>query len=54
MMNSIFLFFYSFGNAVLGQFGDRMNLKYFVTLGMLIACISYGSIGILSYYEIKN
>jgi OPA family glycerol-3-phosphate transporter-like MFS transporter len=54
MMNSIFLFFYSFSNIILGQFGDRMNLTLFVSLGMFVSCISFGSIGLLSMFEIKN
>ena len=47
-MNFSFLFAYALSNSILGQFGDRMDLKYFVLIGMLVSCISFGGIG-LSY-----
>eukprot|EP00825_Cyclidium_porcatum_P030309 TRINITY_DN3213_c0_g6_i1.p1 TRINITY_DN3213_c0_g6~~TRINITY_DN3213_c0_g6_i1.p1 ORF type:complete len:492 (-),score=37.74 TRINITY_DN3213_c0_g6_i1:328-1803(-) len=41
--NMIFLFCYAFSLYVIGQLGDRFNLKYFVGCGMLLTSVIYGS-----------
>ncbi|KAL4500513.1 hypothetical protein ABPG72_002937 [Tetrahymena utriculariae] len=46
-MDFAFLMSYSIGFATLGYYGDRMNLKYFTTIGMFCAVICLLVIGIL-------
>lgn len=47
-MNSCFLFAYAFSNATIGHLGDKVNLIYFIAIGMLTALSSFGLIGILA------
>ncbi|KAL4498797.1 hypothetical protein ABPG73_003594 [Tetrahymena malaccensis] len=46
-MDFAFLMSYSIGLATLGHYGDRMNLKYFTTVGMFCAVICLLIVGIL-------
>ena len=49
IMNSCFLFAYSFSNATIGHLGDKMNITVFITIGMITALISFGFIGICAH-----
>ncbi|EAR90476.2 MFS transporter (macronuclear) [Tetrahymena thermophila SB210] len=46
-MDFAFLMSYSIGLATLGHYGDRMDLKYFTTIGMLCAVVCLMVVGIL-------
>lgn len=46
-MDFAFLMSYAIGLATLGHYGDRMNLKYFTSMGMLAAVVCLMTVGIL-------
>lgn len=43
LIDTLYLFSYSLGMATIGNLGSRIGLKYFVSVGMIIATISYMS-----------
>ncbi len=53
-INSIFLLCYACSLAIFGKFGDKINLKYFVGIGMVSASIFFGLVGILGFFKFSN
>jgi len=46
-MDSVFLFSYAISLKIIGTYGDRIHLKYFITLGMFFASLNLGLIAII-------
>lgn len=38
----------------LGSYGDRINLKYFIGIGMILTSFASSLIGIIAFFEIKE
>lgn len=51
----IFMFCYAISIYGLGQMGDRVNLKYFIGIGMACTCVLYGSLAFVRLvFDCKN
>jgi len=51
-MDSCFLFSYAISCKILGNLGDKYNLRYFVGIGMLLASFFFSAIGILGILKL--
>ena len=49
-MDSCFLFSLAISCSILGNLGDKYNLKYFVSYAMLLASFFFSAIGFLGIY----
>ena len=52
--DTIFLFFYGFGNLILGKKGDEMDLRKFLRLGLFFIILTNISLLILGFTQFKN
>lgn len=49
-----FLLCYSLSFYLFGWIGDRIDLRIFLSVGLLGICCSFGSMGLMRYFEYHN